>query len=616
MKDKGREETDIKLKELEKELAEIYSQANKELVQKMEKYFKDYKRKDNDKRQKLENGEITADEYKKWRTGQLAVGNRWIAMCDTIAKDMNNVNNIARSTTQGHMPEVYAINHNWTTYNIEKDTQINTDYTLYNAETVERLMQDDPDIMPLASKGLNSVKDKEWNRKVINSVMLQGILQGESIDKMAQRFEAVGVSNYKSSVRYARTAITGTENAGRIDGYHRAEEHGIKVKKVWLATMDDRTRDSHVAMDGEECDIDEKFSNGCMHPGDPNCSDPSEVWNCRCTMITKVNGRGADVKGERDSKLGNISYNEWKEMHGAKVEEPEPVEEVVEEEEAAERQEAKIGGLSAYPQKHQTAILDILDDAPMDCAIAWNAVCEDFRTVTGKEYKEKTGWTARGSFYSPALEAVHLNISKVAEGSGFKTPYQTVFHEFGHNMDYIMNKRLGNGNDLTPYTSVYKDGLFGKKIAEEAEKAIEKFGKENGFLTTKSESDARREWNSNAELRSKYSVKDYIKENVGKETIDRYATEKAFIKYVNENHSPRSRVDISDMFEASMQTTDYPFGTGHGRGYWSKLSGSRGMEAFAEMYSSKVANSESWELIKEYFPESVDIFEEMLKELK
>lgn len=330
MKDKGREETDIKLKELEKELAEIYGQANKELVQKMEKYFKDYKRKDNDKRQKLENGEITADEYKRWRTGQLAVGNRWIAMCDTIAKDMNNVNNIARSTTQGHMPEVYAINHNWTTYNIEKDTQINTDYTLYNAETVERLMQDDPDIMPLASKGLNSVKDKEWNRKVINSVMLQGILQGESIDKMAKRFEAVGVSNYKSSVRYARTAITGAENAGRIDGYHRAEEHGIKVKKVWLATMDDRTRDSHVAMDGEECDIDEKFSNGCMHPGDPNCSDPSEVWNCRCTMITKVNGKGADVKGERDSKLGSISYNEWKEMHGAKVEEPEPVEEKTE----------------------------------------------------------------------------------------------------------------------------------------------------------------------------------------------------------------------------------------------------------------------------------------------
>lgn len=319
MKDKGREETDIKLKELEKQLAEIYGQANKELVQKMEKYFKDFRRKDEAKRRKLENGEITDEEYKRWRHGQLAVGNRWIAMCDTIATDMNNVNDIARSIAQGYMPEVYAINHNWGTYSVENGARINTNYTLYNAQVVERLMQDDPDIMPLASKGLNSVKDIAWNRKVINSVMLQGILQGESIEKMAKRFEQVGVSNYKSSVRYARTAITGAENAGRIDSYHRAQRLGIKLKKVWLASLDGRTRDSHRAMDGEEQEVDDTFSNGCEHPGDPS-GPPSEVWNCRCTLITKVDGQQIDVSDltQRDHKLGSMSYEEWKVNHDGK----------------------------------------------------------------------------------------------------------------------------------------------------------------------------------------------------------------------------------------------------------------------------------------------------------
>lgn len=324
MRDKGREETDEKLKQLEKEIASVYQQANRELMQKMNDYFKQFKKKDEEKRKQLENGDITADEYKEWRINQMMTGQRWKSMCDVAARDMYNSNRIARNVVQGHMPEIYAINHNWTTYNIENKTSLNTNFALYNAETVENLLKDDPDILPLLrDKDGNLIQEKDtaWNRKVINSVMLQGILQGESIDKMAKRFEQVGVSNNKSAVRYARTAITGAENAGRMDGYRRAEKLGIKVKKVWLATLDDRTRDSHRELDGEEREVEEKFSNDCLHPGDPNCSDASEVWNCRCTLITKVNGDNYDVSQvERDSKLGDMSYEEWKQ--GRKEVEP------------------------------------------------------------------------------------------------------------------------------------------------------------------------------------------------------------------------------------------------------------------------------------------------------
>ena len=313
MKDIGRSETDKKLEELQKEISGIYEQANREMLEKMRKYLKRFKKKDEQMRQKLENGEITADEYKEWRMHQMFTTNRWKSMCGVLAQDMNNSNNIARSVIQGYMPEVYAINHNWTAYDIENKTRLNTNFALYNADVVERLLKDDPDIMPLASEGVNSVKDIAWNRKVINAVMLQGILQGESIEKMAKRFEEVGVKNHNSAVRYSRTAITGAENAGRIDGYRRAQSLGISVKKVWLATLDKRTRDSHRHMDGEEAEVEEEFSNGCMHPGDPNCEDASEVWNCRCTLITKVNGDKYDVsKVERNSKLGDMSYEDWK----------------------------------------------------------------------------------------------------------------------------------------------------------------------------------------------------------------------------------------------------------------------------------------------------------------
>ena len=412
MRDKGREETDEKLKQLEKEIASVYQQANRELMQKMNDYFKQFKKKDEEKRKQLENGDITADEYKEWRINQMMAGQRWKSMCDVAARDMYNSNRIARNVVQGHMPEIYAINHNWTTYNIENKTSLNTNFALYNAETVENLLKDDPDILPLLrDKDGNLIQEKDtaWNRKVINSVMLQGILQGESIDKMAKRFEQVGVSNNKSAVRYARTAITGAENAGRMDGYRRAEKLGIKVKKVWLATLDDRTRDSHRELDGEEREVEEKFSNNCLHPGDPNCPDASEVWNCRCTLITKVNGDNYDVSQvERDSKLGDMSYEEWKQGH---QEETEPVEEVAEVQENISEDEEKEKRLEVIRQAAQALKEDadkrggnyelainlgtlVLENPDLPYAQMYEGIAdkvEEYKKVYSlmKEYKEK-----------------------------------------------------------------------------------------------------------------------------------------------------------------------------------------------------------------------------------
>ena len=62
---------------------------------------------------------------------------------------------------------------------------------------------------------------------------------------------------------------------------------GIEVKKKWLATLDNRTRDAHAYLDGEEAEVDEPFHSilgNIMYPGDPN-ADPANVYNCRCTLI-------------------------------------------------------------------------------------------------------------------------------------------------------------------------------------------------------------------------------------------------------------------------------------------------------------------------------------------
>lgn len=79
-------------------------------------------------------------------------------------------------------------------------------------------------------------------------------------------------------------------NRARLKRFTRqfsGQAKGADVVKQWDATLDGRTRDSHRRVDGEIRELDEKFSNGLMFPGDPNGS-AAEVVNCRCTSNTRA----------------------------------------------------------------------------------------------------------------------------------------------------------------------------------------------------------------------------------------------------------------------------------------------------------------------------------------
>jgi SPP1 gp7 family putative phage head morphogenesis protein len=83
----------------------------------------------------------------------------------------------------------------------------------------------------------------------------------------------------KRSKRIARTEVQGVTQKGTFEGY---KQTNIDIK-IWVATSDSRTRDSHAALNGEEKPLRAPFSNGLMHPGDPSGS-AAEIINCRCTI--------------------------------------------------------------------------------------------------------------------------------------------------------------------------------------------------------------------------------------------------------------------------------------------------------------------------------------------
>lgn len=303
MADKAHRLTDEKLEQMERHLSAIYFRAEKEIQKTADEYFDKFHKQDEAKRKLLEQGKITEDEYKKWRKNKIMYGKRFTEMKEQCAKQLLNVNETALAYVNDQLPEIYAINYNALAKSV--DGVGGYVFTLLDANTVKHLAIADKSLLPY--KKLDPAKDIPWNMKAINSEVLQGIVQGESIPDMSKRIfgeimktsKTEGLTdkemgallkrNKDASIRAARTIVTGAENKGRQDSYARAEADGIILQKEWLATNDNRTRHSHVLLDGDIVDQDKTFDNGLMFPGDPN-GEPSEVYNCRCSMTAVVKG--------------------------------------------------------------------------------------------------------------------------------------------------------------------------------------------------------------------------------------------------------------------------------------------------------------------------------------
>lgn len=290
MADKAHILTDKEIEKMERHLSAIYSRAEKELSEKADKYFERFRKADEKKRELLDAGKIDRKEYDAWRKNQLMTGRHWTEMKRQAAHRLTQADQEAADYINGRLPSVYALNYNAVSDGLE--TQLKGySFELVDANTVKNLATQDKTLLPY--KYIDGAKAERWHTQRVNAEVLQGILQGESIPKIAKRLrDNVGMSARGSAVRNARTAVTSAENKGRMDMLHDAEDKGVKAEKGWLAAHDARVREWHAELDGKFTDIDEPFVNALgeiMYPGDPE-ADPANTYNCRCSLIYRVKG--------------------------------------------------------------------------------------------------------------------------------------------------------------------------------------------------------------------------------------------------------------------------------------------------------------------------------------
>lgn len=137
-------------------------------------------------------------------------------------------------------------------------------------------------------------EDVKQLKKHITSQVSRGISMGMSFHQIAQQVSGKMMGTYQNpggslayAMRIARTEGHRIQVQGAMDACYKAKDVGADVVKQWDSTLDGRTRPSHQRVDGEIRELDEKFSNGLMFPGDPD-GGAAEVVNCRCALLQRA----------------------------------------------------------------------------------------------------------------------------------------------------------------------------------------------------------------------------------------------------------------------------------------------------------------------------------------
>ena len=138
-------------------------------------------------------------------------------------------------------------------------------------------------------------RDKRFDRAVQRAILEGKPVPADTVRRATERYSDQLLRLRGETV--ARTEALSGLNAARDEAMRQAVDSGElqsgAVTKVWSATGDGRTRDSHAAMDGQTVGLNEAFISPSgarlMYPTDSSLGAPAEeVIACRCFWEQRV----------------------------------------------------------------------------------------------------------------------------------------------------------------------------------------------------------------------------------------------------------------------------------------------------------------------------------------
>lgn len=421
-------------------------------------------------------------------------------------------------------------------------------------------------------------------KKTISSEITRGIAASRPYAEIARNLSSAAEIPQNRAKLITRTEGHRIQSASNYNACVDAKAKGADVVKQWSAALDARTRPSHRSLDGQIVEVDEPFSLGnktAMFPGD--FGDPAEDCNCRCRVNQRA--RWALDESELDRLKERAKYYKLDKTKDFEDYKKKYLKAVENERIIDAGKIADVSYISAtYGDTHAKEVKTMLDNASPDVLKVWNKYQSKFKTSNSK-------YTGTKAFYSPSSDDVTLNISAASKGNSYQTPYQVLFHEYGHMLDYLAAREQGH-NNYTAITEVFAGldatgspifdkkglgGLLGKTAKNELNKRIKEIKKNHGVKTKGEAADI-------------------------------------LIKEIKDNYSLLARSDVSDMLEGAGLGVAYPLGVGHGKTYWKNRD--NGKEILAEIFSAEIASPDSLACIQKYFPETYKVFKNIMEVIK
>lgn len=310
---------DKELEALEDRLKAIYANASYDVNAEFAKFAKTFEAKDAEMAKMVAEGSITEAEYSLWRQRQILQTDLYKASVDKMTVTMLNADITAMATINGDLPMVLAQSYNFVQslgWKQADDAGLSVGtFQIYNADSVQTIIKDNPDLL----KSVDIPVDKKWNKEKINNEIVSSIMKGDPIPKVAENLQKVAKMDENSAIRNARTAMTSAENLGRSESADRLKSQGIPVNEMWNATYDNRTRDTHLMLDGTMRDENGYFGADFLttplrYPADP-LGDPEEVYNCRCRMSVVLEGIDHSQDGDLYEEFMKSQHpDDWEKM--------------------------------------------------------------------------------------------------------------------------------------------------------------------------------------------------------------------------------------------------------------------------------------------------------------
>ena len=197
----------------------------------------------------------------------------------------------------------------------------------FNQKKVIAALQTDSKLSTSLYKSLGV--DVESLKKRVAIEISRGIVASDSYAHIARNIDNASKITFNRAMRIARTEGGRIIEAATFETMKAAKAAGADCKKKWIATLDARTRSSHARVDGEIRELDEKFSNGLLHPRD-TAGKAEDVINCRCRLVseskwaleeeeTRYLGKAKDMTDEQLKPIAeklNISADELRKYSG------------------------------------------------------------------------------------------------------------------------------------------------------------------------------------------------------------------------------------------------------------------------------------------------------------